>query len=266
MSAADVSSTVKTPAQSAAASTATGVRTAAGVRTVGAMGAGMSAARSSVPSIDLAELEALCTELERQPATAAIAWAVGRFGSGVSLACSFQDCVVVDLAVQVDPAIEVLFLDTGAHFPETLEFVETVRACYDLNLKVLTPGPEAAAAPCGSAGCCEVRKVATVNLALAGKGAWLTGLKRVDAPTRAEAPIVAWDGVRGLVKVNPMALWTDDDIAAYGTDHGLPTHPLLAQGYRSIGCAPTTRPVAPGEDPRAGRWAGTGKVECGLHR
>jgi phosphoadenosine phosphosulfate reductase len=90
-------------------------------------------------------------------------------------------------------------------------------------------------------------------------------LKRVDAPTRAAAPIVSYDEAFGLVKINPMATWTDDDIDSYVTDHDLPVHPLIEKGYLSIGCAPTTRPVAPGEDPRAGRWSGTGKVECGLH-
>jgi phosphoadenosine phosphosulfate reductase len=215
--------------------------------------------------VEVEELAARSAELEKAPATAAIAWAHERFGSGVSLACSFQDCVVVDLATQVDPDIEVLFLDTGAHFPETLSYVEEVRARYDLNLRVLTPGPEASAWPCGTARCCEARKVAPLAAALRGKGAWLTGLKRVDAPTRAHAPVVSWDEARGLVKVNPMATWTDDDVAGYARDHGLPLHPLVRRGYRSIGCSPTTRPVAPGEDPRAGRWSGTDKTECGLH-
>jgi phosphoadenosine phosphosulfate reductase len=101
--------------------------------------------------------------------------------------------------------------------------------------------------------------------ALAGKAAWLTGLKRSDASTRSNTPVVAWDEARQMIKVNPLAAWTDDDIASYVADHALPVHPLLAQGYLSIGCAPTTRPVRPGEDPRAGRWADTGKIECGLH-
>lgn len=215
--------------------------------------------------VDLEELAARSAELEAAPATAAIAWAHQRFDGAVSLACSFQDCVVVDLAVSVDPAIEVLFLDTGFHFPETLAYVEQVRARYDLNLKVLTPGPEAEDWPCGSRRCCELRKVVPLDGALAGRAAWLTGLKRVDAATRADAPIVSWDDRRGLVKVNPMAAWTDDDVARYSADHGLPVHPLVPRGYLSIGCAPTTRPVSPGEDPRAGRWAGTDKTECGLH-
>jgi phosphoadenosine phosphosulfate reductase len=216
------------------------------------------------PSL-LEELAARSAELESAPASKAIAWAVERFGGDVVLACSFQDVVVVDLAVAVEPGIEVLFLDTGFHFPETLAFVEEVRARYDLNLRVLTPGPEAEAWPCGTERCCELRKVVPLDNAIAGRSAWLTGLKRVDAPTRAAAPIASWDEARALVKVNPLAAWTDDDITAYLADHDLPVHPLTTKGYLSIGCAPTTRPVAAGEDPRAGRWSGMGKTECGLH-
>lgn len=215
--------------------------------------------------IDLDELAARATELEHAAAGTVVAWAVERFDGRVSLACSFQDCVVVDIAVRVDPSIEVLFLDTGFHFPETLEFVEQVRARYDLNLRVLRPGPEAADFPCGTDRCCELRKVAPLDAALEERAAWLTGLKRVDAPTRAAAPIVSWDPARRLVKVNPLATWTDEDVANYIVDHDLPVHGLVSKGYLSIGCAPTTRPVAPGEDPRAGRWADSGKTECGLH-
>jgi phosphoadenosine phosphosulfate reductase len=101
--------------------------------------------------------------------------------------------------------------------------------------------------------------------ALAGKAAWITGLKRVDAATRAAIPVVGFDDAFGLVKINPLATWSDEDIASYEADHDLPVHPLMTKGYRSIGCAPTTRPVADGEDPRAGRWADSDKTECGLH-
>jgi len=215
--------------------------------------------------VDLDELAARNAAFEAAPAGKVIGWAAERFGKRLSLACSFQDCVIVDLAVAVDPGLEVLFLDTGFHFPETLAYVETVRARYDLNLKVMHPGPEAESWPCGTARCCELRKVEPLNRALAGRAAWLTGLKRSDAATRADAPIVSWDAERRLVKVNPLATWTDEDIANFEHDHGLPVHPLMERGYRSIGCAPTTRPVAPGEDPRAGRWSGTDKTECGLH-
>ena len=215
--------------------------------------------------VDPDEWAAVSAGFETAPAGKVLAWAAARFGSGVSLACSFQDCVIVDIAVAADPAVEVLFLDTGFHFAETLDYVEEVRARYDLNLRVLTPGPEAEAWPCGTERCCELRKVRPLFDHLGGRQAWITGLKRVDAPTRAAAPIVSWDTEHGLVKINPLATWTDEDIAAYEADHGLPVHPLMTRGYRSIGCAPTTRPVAVGEDPRAGRWAGTGKTECGLH-
>ncbi len=173
--------------------------------------------------------------------------------------------MLIDIAVNVDPTIEVVFLDTGFHFPETLEYVETIRARYDLNLTITKPAAGAEQWPCGSAQCCEFRKVRPLKQALVGKEAWVTGLKRVDAPTRRDAPIVSYDESWGLVKVNPLATWTERDVAGYGADHRIPTHPLLSKGYLSIGCAPTTRPVQIGEDPRSGRWSDSDKVECGLH-
>jgi phosphoadenosine phosphosulfate reductase len=211
------------------------------------------------------ELALVSAEFETAPASTVIRWAVKEFGESLVLAASFEDIVLIDLATKVAPAMEVVFLDTEAHFPETLAFVEEVRTRYDLNLIVTKPGPEAAAHPCGSAQCCQLRKVEPLKRAVVGKAAWLTSLKRTDGPTRADAPIVSWDASFGLIKVNPLATWTDDDIAAYLADHDLPVHPLWAQGYRSIGCAPMTRPVAEGEDARAGRWSGLDKTECGLH-
>lgn len=213
----------------------------------------------------LEELGDVSARLEHAPATQAVQWAVDRFGDDLVLAASFQDVVLIDLALKPNPAIEVVFCDTEAHFPETLAFVEEVRALYGLRLTVTRPGAEAATWACGSERCCELRKVEPLKRLLEPKRAWMTSLKRVDAPTRAHAPIVGWDAVFGVVKVNPLATWTDDDVASYLADHRLPVHPLIAKGYRSIGCAPTTRPVEDGEDPRAGRWAGSGKTECGLH-
>ncbi len=211
------------------------------------------------------DLAAVSERFETDPASAVIRWAVETFGVSIALAASFEDIVLIDLATKVAPGMEVVFLDTEAHFPETLSFVEEVRAHCGLNLTVTKPGPDAAAHPCGTEQCCRFRKVEPLRRALAGRRAWLTSLKRIDGPTRADAPIVGWDASFGLVKVNPLVTWTDDDIASYLADHGLPVHPLVPQGYRSIGCAPTTRPVAEGEDPRSGRWSGLDKSECGLH-
>jgi phosphoadenosine phosphosulfate reductase len=211
---------------------------------------------------ELAEADA---RLEHAPPSKVLAWAVERFGSSLAMAASFQDLVLIDLAVDVDPEMEIVFLDTEAHFPETLDYVEEARRRYELNMTVTRPGPEAADFPCGTDRCCELRKVEPLRRALTGKDAWITGLKRVDAPTRSAAPIVSWDDSFGLVKINPLATWTEDDIDSYVRDHQLPSHPLRSRGYVSIGCAPTTRPVGDGEDPRSGRWSGTAKVECGLH-
>ena len=211
------------------------------------------------------DLAAVSQEFESAPASAAIRWAIESFGDSLVLAASFEDIVLIDLVTKVAPAVEVVFLDTEAHFPETLAFVDGMRERYGLNLTVTKSGPEAAAYPCGTDQCCQFRKVEPLRRALDGKRAWLTSLKRSDGPTRADAPIVSWDAGFGLVKINPLATWTEDDIFSYLADHELPQHPLISQGYRSIGCAPTTRPVAEGEDAHAGRWAGADKSECGLH-
>jgi phosphoadenosine phosphosulfate reductase len=215
---------------------------------------------------DLAELAAASRELETKPATSAIEWAWDRFGPDVVLAASFQDCVLISLAAQVAPGIEVAFLDTGYHFAETLWYVEQVRSRFDLNLSVIKPevalddlwltDPDA---------CCAARKVEPLARALSGKAAWMSGLRRDEAPSRANSPIVSYDVGRGLVKVNPIANWTDQDVAGYIHDHDLPEHPLADRGYASIGCWPCTRPVTEGESARSGRWAGTDKTECGLH-
>ncbi|HUZ42798.1 MAG TPA: phosphoadenylyl-sulfate reductase [Acidimicrobiales bacterium] len=215
--------------------------------------------------VDEAELAELSDRFETASASAVLRWARDRFGASLVLASSFQDCVLIDAAARQYPEIEVVFLDTGFHFPETLDYVETVRRRYDLNLRVLGPALGPGEWPCGTDRCCELRKVAPLAQALEGRDAWMTGLRRTEAATRAEAPIVGWDEGRGLIKVNPLATWTDRDVSGYVIDHGLPVHPLTSQGFLSIGCAPTTRAVLPGEDPRAGRWSGTDKTECGIH-
>jgi phosphoadenosine phosphosulfate reductase len=211
------------------------------------------------------EYERLSAQFEGAEAQDVVAWAVERFGRRLSLVCSFQNCVLIDLVTRVDPKVEVIFLDTGAHFPETMTYVERVETQYQLKLRVITPEAEADAWPCGSQRCCELRKTAPLRRALEGQEAWMSGLKRVDSPERATTPIVDWDETRGLVKINPVATWTHDDVSHYEADRKLPIHPLFRKGYLSIGCSPTTRPVSSLEDRRAGRWPGSDKSECGLH-
>jgi len=159
-----------------------------------------------------------------------------------------------------------VFLDTQYHFAQTLWYVEQVRNRYDLNLRVIQPlvDPDDLWKS-DLDGCCALRKVEPLNRALDGKRVWMSGLRRAEAPTRAKAPIVSWDLGRGLVKVNPLANWTDADVDSYEHDHDLLVHPLRAEGYKSIGCWPCTRSVRDGDDARAGRWAGSDKTECGLH-
>jgi phosphoadenosine phosphosulfate reductase len=219
--------------------------------------------------IDEHELAAESARLEALPileaAEGAIAWVLEHVGDRYAVASSFQDAALVDLAVKADANVEIIFLDTEYHFPETLAFVERLRKVWNLNLTTTHPSIGREESPCGSAGCCQLRKVAPLNAALEGKQAWVTGLKRVDTPEREGAPILAWDSQRNMVKVNPLATWTDADVDEYLADHGIPLHPLTYVGYVSIGCAPTTQPVGDGHHPREGRWPGSDKTECGLH-
>jgi phosphoadenosine phosphosulfate reductase len=218
-----------------------------------------------LPQYSDEELAELNKEFERLPASKIIQWGVDNFAPHFCISASMTDAVLVDLAVKVYPAIEVVFIDTGYHFPETLDTVETVRRRYGLNLRIMTVkhhdeelwkiDPE---------NCCSAVKVGQLDRALMGKAAWMSGLRRVEAASRESAPIIARD-LRGLVKINPLATWTDQDVAGYIADHDVPVNPLTMQGYPSIGCMPCTQPVADGQDPRAGRWAGLDKTECGLH-
>jgi phosphoadenosine phosphosulfate reductase len=175
------------------------------------------------------------------------------------------DAVLIDVATKVDPGVEIIFLDTQYHFPETLETVETARRKYHPNLVVMQPDrPRDDLWRTDTDACCAARKVQPLERALAGKSAWLSGLRRADGPSREATPVVERDR-RGLVKVNPLVNWSDSDVAAYIEANDVPVNPLIDRGYPSIGCWPCTRAVAPGEDARAGRWAGSEKTECGLH-
>ncbi len=211
------------------------------------------------------ELAELSGSFETASASQIIRWAVDSFHPHLSLLASMTDAVLVDLAVKVEPSIEVVFIDTGYHFPETLETVEQVRRKYGLNLRMMTvPTHDEELWKVDPENCCSAVKVGQLDRALAGKEAYMSGLRRDEAETRANAQIVFRD-LRGLIKVNPIATWTHDDVAGYIKDHDVPVNPLIGQGYPSIGCWPCTKPVAEGEDPRSGRWAGQDKTECGLH-
>ncbi len=219
----------------------------------------------TIAEYDDAELAELNADFERLSAKKVIQWAVDSFSPHLSLAASMTDAVLIDLAVKVDPAIEVVFIDTGYHFPETLETVEAVRRRYGLNLRMMTvPTHDEELWEVDPENCCSAVKVGQLDRALAGKAAWMSGLRRDESPSRATAPIVSRD-LRGLVKVNPLATWTAADVQGYIEDHEVPVNPLLLQGYTSIGCMPCTHLPTDPDDPRSGRWAGSDKTECGLH-
>jgi phosphoadenosine phosphosulfate reductase len=196
------------------------------------------------------------------PAAKLLAWAAGTFGSDLSVACSMQDAVLVDLAVRADPGIEVVFLDTGFHFSETLETARRVEERYRLNLVTLRPDDNAAVyLSDGTAACCEARKVAPLERHLANRAAWVTGLRRTESASRAKAATLEWDAARGVVKVNPIVSWSDDDVDRYIAEHDIIVNPLRGKGFDSIGCQPCTLPGTG----RSGRWAGSDRLECGLH-
>jgi len=218
------------------------------------------------PTVELlTELEAKDAEFERSSPLEILNWTFERFGDDVAMACSFEDLALLHMIHELRPATEIIFLDTRGHFPETLDFVATIEAEWKLNITRTAPGPEADEFVCGTSRCCEVRKVAPLMDAVQGRQAWITSVKRVDAATRATMKTLMWDEKFGLVKVNPLALWTDDDVAYYLKSNNLPEHPLWAEGYASIGCAAqTVKPLVAG-DRRSGRWVGADKEECGLH-
>jgi phosphoadenosine phosphosulfate reductase len=211
------------------------------------------------------DLDRTAARLERASAGEIVEWAVETFGSRLSLAASMADTILIDLAVKVDPDIEVVFLDTGFHFAETLQTLRRAQARYGLNMRVERPEPRTNDLfAVGTDSCCAVRKVAQLDRALADKDAWLTGLRRAESPSRAGTPVVSLDS-RGLVKVCPLANWSDTDVDRYIAEHDIIVNPLLFEGYPSIGCWPCTERVVDGADPRSGRWAGSAKTECGLH-
>jgi phosphoadenosine phosphosulfate reductase len=224
------------------------------------------------------ELDRLNAELESRTPQEIIRWAVDRFGDGLTLACSFggvSGMALLDMAVRIEPHIEVFYLDTGFLFPHTLKTRDEAIRRYGIR-PVAYHSPLTAEEQAQRYGdrlwerepdkCCGIRKVDPNRRALEGRSAWITGLRRDQANTRRTVNPVAWDHKFGLYKISPLAHWDEKDVWRYIFKHSVPYNPLHDEGYPSIGCTHCTRAVAVGEDPRAGRWSGTAKVECGLHR
>ena len=193
-------------------------------------------------------------------ARSAIEWAVDSFGPDLCLLSSMQDAVLIDLALQVDPTIDVVFLDNGYHFAETIETLRVVEARYDVEVRRVT-GSAVPRADVAAGECCD-EKVALLDDALLGKRAWLSGIRRDETTERASAGTIELDR-RGLFKINPLASWTAEDVATLVERRSIPVNPLLRRGFSSVGCEPCTVPATVG---RTGRWPGTERTECGLHR
>ncbi len=212
--------------------------------------------------------------LEDADALTVLGWAGRAFGKQLAVTAAMGDTLLAHLASRAVPGVDVLFVDTGYHFAETLGTADAVKHSYPVRMLSITPTQSVAEHQAEHGQlyrtdpdlCCALRKVAPLNEALTGYRAWATGLRREESPTRASTPVVAWDARREVVKLAPIATWTEQDVQDYLDGHPeVISNPLQQLGYRSIGCAPCTRAVAPGEDARSGRWAGSAKTECGIH-
>jgi len=232
----------------------------------------MTDTRTEQDLVGLAERGA--AELVDASAQELLRWTDEHFGGEYIVASNMQDAVLVDLAAKVRPGVDVLFLDTGYHFVETIGTRDAVEAVYDVNIVNVRP-EHTVAEQDEQYGkdlyktdpdlCCALRKVKPLADTLAEYDAWATGLRRAETHNRVIAPVVGWDARKGKVKVSPLARWSDEQVDQYILDNGVLVNPLVHDGYPSIGCWPCTRRVAPGDDPRSGRWAGTPKTECGIH-
>ena len=208
-------------------------------------------------------------------------WTADTFGSDFLVASNMQDAVLIDVATNAISSeqlggdkLKVLFLDTGYHFAETIGTRDAVEQVY--GVEIVNARAEHSVAEqdallgrnlfaSNPSECCRLRKVEPLKRELSGYRAWVSGIRRVESPTRANAPLISFDDAFGLVKINPLAAWTDDQFQQYIDANGVLVNPLVDEGYPSIGCAPcTSKPIA-GADPRSGRWAGLAKTECGLH-
>jgi len=218
--------------------------------------------------------EQAAEDLADAPAEEVIRWAVDTFGERICITSSMTDAVIIHLASAIAPGIEVIFLDTGYHFAETIGTRDAVAAVYPVRLINVIPSRTVAEqnAELGPRLfgrnpdlCCYLRKVEPLERALQGYDAWITGVRRDETSNRRRTKVVEWDDRREMVKVNPIVSWSQKQVDDFITEQGVLVNPLVYDGYPSIGCATCTARVEPGADPRSGRWAGTGKTECGIH-
>ena len=225
----------------------------------------------------LEELAAASDKLEGAAPEQIVAWAVERFGEGLTMATAFgpEGCVILSMLAKIAPSTYVFNLDTGYQFLQTLDLRDRIASKYGIEVDMLQPElsvPEYEAAHGGPLyktnpdQCCFDRKIKLLYRGVSGRQAWMSGIRRDQSPDRAQAAIVGWDKKFQLAKISPLANWTKKDVWKRIVDENIPYNPLHDQGYPSVGCWPCTRAVAAGEtDERAGRWSGTAKVECGLH-
>jgi phosphoadenosine phosphosulfate reductase len=225
---------------------------------------------------ELIELAASASaRLEGKPAEEIVAWAVEEFGERFCVTSSFADAVLAHVVSRVAPGVDVIFLDTGLHFAETLRVREIVQKTLPVTVRSIRPrqtvaeqdeeyGPRLYARDPDE--CCALRKIEPLERALDRYDAWAAGLRRDESPTRANTPIVGFEHARGKIKVAPLAQWTQADVDAYISRYDVPVNALMRQGYASVGCWPCTRRTPPGGDPRSGRWPMFDKTECGLHK
>jgi phosphoadenosine phosphosulfate reductase len=226
------------------------------------------------------DFKTLSDSFEAKSPQDVLGYAIETYHPKIVLACSFgaEDVVLVDMVHRINPSVPMFYLDTDFLFPETYATRDRVIEQYGLKptqvlqLKSLL-APQKQAASYGDAlwtsnpdQCCQLRKVEPLTRVLQGYDAWITGIRRDQAPSRADAGLVEWDQKFRLVKVNPLARWSWADVWTYIKIYEVPYNPLHDQNYPSIGCTHCTKPVMPGQDPRSGRWQGSAKTECGLHK
>ena len=215
--------------------------------------------------------------LETKSAEEILQWSIEQFGDGFSIGSAFgaSGMALIDMAVRINPDVDIFYIDTDYFFPESLALIDRAQRHYNRPFRRVASDTSVAEQEqtyglqlyrSDADKCCNIRKVVPMAKALKGNTAWVSALRRDQSPTRAGTPVLRWNDKYGVVKISPLARWTEADVWAYIHQHNVPYNELHEQNYPSIGCWPCTQPVQPGDDLRAGRWVGLNKVECGLHQ